>query len=127
MANIFVHNLDRPLDTPLAVRNCDTFGARLRGLMWRPPLAMEKGILLVGKRESRIDAAIHMFFMRMDLAVVWLNADCVVVDVQLAKRWRPAYVPQKPALYILEIAANRLHSFQVGDRLRLEGLLVGSG
>ena len=88
--------------------------------MFHPPLGPDDGILLVGKRDSRTDAAIHMFFMRMDLAVVWVNTDHQVVDVQLARRWRPAYSPAEPARYILEIAPAWLDAFQVGDRLQFE-------
>jgi len=88
--------------------------------MFYPPLARDGGILLVGKRDSRTDAAIHMFFMRMDLAVVWVNTAYQVVDVQLAHRWRPAYTPGGPARYTLEISPGWLDAFQVGDRLRFE-------
>jgi uncharacterized membrane protein (UPF0127 family) len=120
MQTLNVLNLDRPLKTPLRVRRCDSFWCRLRGLMMHPPLPDGEGLLLVQKQENRRDAAIHMFFMRMDLAVVWLNTACEVVDVRLAKRWRPAYTPQKPAKYVMELSAAQLIVFHVGDRLRFE-------
>lgn len=88
--------------------------------MFHPPFGREGGIVLVGKRDNRRDAAIHMFFMRMDLAVVWVDHTYRVVDVQLARRWRPAYTPQSPARYILELAPVWLPAFQVGDRLQFE-------
>lgn len=122
MPIVNVQNIDRPLKTPLRVRYCETFGCRLRGLMFHPPLAEDEGLLLVQERETRRDSAIHMFFMRMDLTVVWLNTTCEVVDVRLAKRWRPVYTPQKPAKYVLEISKTQISAFQVGDRLRFRNI-----
>lgn len=94
--------------------------------MFHPPLRVDEGILLVQRRESRMDAAIHMFFMRMDLTVVWLNTGCEVVDVQLAKRWRPVYTPREPAKCVMEISEEQLGAFRVGDRLLFEGLEGGT-
>jgi uncharacterized membrane protein (UPF0127 family) len=124
MTSIIIHNLDRPLRFPLKIRFCDEFLTRLRGLMFHPPLELDDGIVLVQKHENRIDASIHMFFMRMDLTVVWVNSAYEVVDVILARRWRPMYAPKKPALYVLEISAERLPEFQTGDRLRFERITV---
>ena len=62
------------------------------GLTFRRSLAPQEGLLLVQRNDSRVEATIHMFFMWIDLAVVWINMDNEVVDVQLAKRWRPAYM-----------------------------------
>jgi uncharacterized membrane protein (UPF0127 family) len=56
----------------------------------------------------------------MNLAVIWINTAGEVVDVRLARRWRPAYAPKRPARYILELNANRLHDFNVGDRVAIE-------
>jgi len=83
-------------------------------------LSPAQGLLLVQARESRLDAAIHMLFVWMDLAVIWINASDEVVDVKLARRWRLAYVPARPAIYVLELAAERLGDFEVGERVRIE-------
>ncbi|MCJ7700050.1 MAG: DUF192 domain-containing protein [Anaerolineales bacterium] len=120
MTIVRVHNLDRPLKPCLKVNYCERFMCRLRGLMFHPPLGREEGLVLVGTRQNRRDAAIHMFFMRMDLTVVWLNTAYEVVDVQIAKRWRPVYTPAKPAQYTLEISTDWISAFQVGDRLAFE-------
>lgn len=112
-----VQNLTRPLPRPLSVRRCASFLCRLRGLMFHPPLPVEKGLWLVGERESRLDSSIHMLFMRTDLAVVWLDGEGVVVDVCLARRWHPAYFPARPAREVLELSPARLGDFSVGDRL----------
>jgi len=83
-------------------------------------LPLDRGLLLVQGRESQLDAAIHMLFVWIDLAVVWINAANQVVDVKLARRWRLAYVPERPAVYVLELVAERLEDFKVGDRVRIE-------
>ena len=62
-------------------------------------------------------ASIHMLFVYMDLAVIWVNSNGHVVDTVLARSWRLAYAPRQAAQYILEIAPDRLADFQVGDRL----------
>jgi uncharacterized membrane protein (UPF0127 family) len=61
-----------------------------------------------------------MLFMRMDLAAVWINNDCQVVDVRHARRWRPMYLPRKPARYVLETAPEQISHFLAGDRVAFE-------
>ena len=117
MKTIQIVDLDHPLPSPLQARYCDTFLCRLRGLMFRAQLDPQQGLLLVEKRDSRIDTAIHMLFVYMDLAVIWINADGIVVDKVLARSWRPAYTPRQPARFILEIVPGRLDEFSLGDRI----------
>lgn len=75
---------------------------------------------MVQPRADRLDASIHMFFMSFDIAVVWADAQLKVVDVQLARRWRPAYFPSAAAKYVLEIHTDRLNDFHPNDQLVLE-------
>jgi uncharacterized membrane protein (UPF0127 family) len=56
----------------------------------------------------------------MDLAVVWITDAGEVVDVRLARRWRPAYFPRRPARYVLEISPERLGDYQIGDKVQFE-------
>jgi len=74
---------------------------------------------MVQPRADRVDSAIHMFFMNFDIAVVWMDSKLRVVDVQYAKRWRPAYAPSAPAKYVLETHPERLNDFHLGDQLVL--------
>jgi uncharacterized membrane protein (UPF0127 family) len=120
MNTIQLVNISQPLPTPLHALYCDSFLGRLRGLMFRSSLAQEQGLLLVESRESRIDTAIHMLFVFMDLAVIWINSEKVVVDTVLARSWRPAYAPRQPARYILEIHPDRLGEFKIGDHLEFQ-------
>lgn len=120
MRQVIVHNLSRSSVHPIKVRYCASFLCRLRGLTFLRSLSHQEGLLLVQKSDTRIDAAIHMIAVFMDLAVVWINIHGDVVDSRLARRWRPIYVPRNPARYILEMAPARLCDFQIGDKVRIE-------
>ncbi len=113
----FVINHSRPLSAPLRVLYCSSLFCRLRGLMFRRHLQPDEGIILVGGRDSFLDATIHMFFCFTDLTVVWVNNARQVVDVRLARKWAPAYIPRRPARYVLETHPSRLSEFQVGDQI----------
>lgn len=115
-----VVNQTRSLANPLRVKNCESFACRLRGLMFRSSLDPNDGLLMAQKRESKANAAIHMFFVGMDLGVLWLDAAKIIVDIKLAKSWQPMYTPQSPAKYILEIHPQRLPEFQIGDQISFE-------
>ena len=117
---VLIHNLTHTASPALTAEYGESFWRRMRGLMGRSALPDGWGLLMVQGSESRLDAAIHMFFVPMDLAVIWINTAREVVDVQLARSWRPAYWPKAPAKYVLETAPERLSSFHIGDRLRFE-------
>jgi uncharacterized membrane protein (UPF0127 family) len=88
--------------------------------MFRTSLKPNEGLLLVEQRESRANSSIHMLFMRFNIATVWINRSFQVIDVQLAKKWRLAYVPIQPACFILEAHPSRLSDFTIGDQLHFE-------
>jgi uncharacterized membrane protein (UPF0127 family) len=115
---ISIENVSRRIDGPLRIKYCDTFLTQLRGFTLRSDLAREEGLVLVGKRDSRIDSSIHMLFVSFDLAVVWINADMHVVDRVLAKSWKPAYFSKQPAKYVLEVHPDRWDEFQIGDKVQ---------
>lgn len=114
--------LRRPDGTalPLRARRCDTFLCRLRGLTFRRALPAGEGLLFVESGESRVATSIHMFFVFFSIGVVWLTADGVVVDAQLAKPFRPYYAPRAPAKYYLEGAPELLTWVQIGERFTIE-------
>jgi uncharacterized membrane protein (UPF0127 family) len=120
MMLVDVLNKTRSLEEPLRVKNCESFTCRLKGLMFQKSLDPNGGLLLVQKGESRANAAIHMFFVGMDLGILWLDAGKKIVDLKLAKSWQPMYTPKSPAKYILEIHPRRLPEFQIGDQLSFE-------
>lgn len=96
---------------------CVSFWCKLRGLQFTFELDDDEGLLFVNNRENRAETAIHMLFMFMDIAVVWLDAAGTVVDKQYAKPWRLAYVPQAPAKYYIEAAPALLERIEIGDTL----------
>ena len=81
------------------VVRCDTVLRRFRGLMFRRPLGEDEVYLFILPQESRLDAAIHMFFVFFPIAVVWLDGRYRVVDQALARPWRPWYPPPAGALF----------------------------
>jgi uncharacterized membrane protein (UPF0127 family) len=88
--------------------------------MFRRRLGDDEGLLLVGGRESRLDAAITMAFVFFPIAVVWLDSRGRVVDTQLARPFRLFYAPQAPARDMLEGPPSLLELVQVGDQLRFD-------
>ena len=120
MKNIDIENKTHPLPAPLQAVYCDTFLCRLRGLMGRSSLGQNEGLVLVESHDTRMDTSIHMLFVYMDLAVIWINSDFTVVDTVLARSWHPAYAPRHPARYTLEIHPSRLQDFTIGDRIEFQ-------
>lgn len=114
-----IYNLDTPSVASPAIKYCDSFLCRLRGLTFRRALARDEGLLLVQKTDSRLDSSIHMLGVSFDLAVIWIDSSFTVVDKVLARSWRPAYAPQKGAKYILEIHPEHLESFEIGNKVKI--------
>jgi len=112
---ISIENKNKKLDGVLQIKYCDTFLTQLRGLMFRPRLSRDEGLVLVGTRDSRLESSIHMFFVSFDLTVLWINSDMKVVDKVLARSWRPMYVSKQPAKYVVEIHPERWGDFEIGD------------
>lgn len=117
MAHVLINNQTHPAPKPVKAFLCKTFFTQLRGLMFRKTIEEHEGLLFVQAHADRVNSAIHMFFMNFDIAVIWLDQHYRVVDVQLARRWRPVYFPAKPAKYFLETHTNRLNEFHPGDQL----------
>jgi uncharacterized membrane protein (UPF0127 family) len=103
------------------VRRCASFLCRLRGLTFRRTLGDDEGVLLVGRQESRADTAIHMFFVFFPIAAIWVDRTGRVVDAQLARPFRPLYVPRASARDVLEGPPTLLERVQIGDQLRFGG------
>ena len=118
MRRIFIHNQTSPLKSPLRAAYCDSFFTRFRGLMFRKSLDEREGLVLVENTESRVNSSIHMLFMNFDLGVIWMDVGLRVVDVQIARRWRPSYVPAKPARFTLETRPEYIVEFHLGDQIQ---------
>lgn len=114
-----VQNLTHAIQDPARISVCSAFGDRLRGLMFRPALARHDGLLLVGAGDGRLDAAIHMLFVPFDLAVIWINSGMEVVDKVLARAWHLAYIPSRPARYVLEVHPDLLAAYDIGNKVQI--------
>jgi uncharacterized membrane protein (UPF0127 family) len=117
---IAIENKNRRIAGDLRITYCDTFLTQLRGLTFRSALPRDEGLILAGKRDSRLDSSIHMLFVPFDLSVIWINAELQVVDKVLARAWRPAYFPRHPAKYALEIHPVRWADFEIGDMVEFK-------
>jgi len=115
-----IENLTHPLNKSLVLDVCDNFLLQFKGLMFRPGLPDDQGLYFVGKSENRIDTSIHMFFMKFDITVLWLDSNLQVVDIQIAHRWPPFYFPRRPAKDFIEIHQSRFSEFHIGDQLAVE-------
>ena len=118
--DIFIQNINERIQAPPRVIYCDSFACRLRGLMFRSRLGLEEGLLLVIDRDARLDSSIHMLFVPFDLAVFWINSQMEVVDKVIARSWRPAYFPARPARYILEIHPSRYTDYEIGHKVEFQ-------
>lgn len=85
--------------------------------MLRTSLEPGEGLIFVYNGEGKVNTSIHMFFMFIPIAVVWLDSTFTVVDTVYAKPWRPAYAPKAPAQYVLEAAPTLLEHVSIGDDL----------
>jgi len=90
--------------------------------MFRRGLGPDEALLLVERADGRAAAAIHMFFVPFDLAVVWINSAGQVVDKVLARPWRPFYGPQAPARFILETHPAFLDKIKRDEELVFEAI-----
>jgi uncharacterized membrane protein (UPF0127 family) len=120
MKHIRIINQTHPTDNPIRAKFCQSFLCQLRGLMFTSELAEKSGLLLVQSSDSRLNASIHMMFMKMDLAVFWINSEYTVLERVIARRWKLGYIPKSPAKYILETNVSNLNDFNIGDKVRFE-------
>ena len=117
MRRLEIQNETHPLFEPLRVSYCDSFLDRFKGLMFCSQLSPNEGIVLAESSESRLNSAIHMFFMKFDIATIWVNTKGIVVDAKLARKWRPYYSPIAPARFTIETRPEYLSFFIIGDQL----------
>ena len=117
---VLIHNRSNSLNTPIQAKWCVSFLSRLQGFTFRHALDSNEGLVLVEKRNSRLDTSIHMLFVWTDLAVIWVNSESIVVDTVLAKSWHPAYISAHAACYTIEVHPARLNEFHIGDEIYFE-------
>lgn len=99
---------------------CQSLWCHFRGLQLTPRLDEGEGLLFVTGGESVVNTTIHMLFMLMEIAVVWLDSSGKVVDKKLAKPWRPVYAPRQAAQYYIEANPSLLERVQIGDVMKFD-------
>jgi uncharacterized membrane protein (UPF0127 family) len=99
---------------------CASAFCHFKGLMFRFGLPKDEGLLFVRTSESKVNTAIHTLFMFMTIGVLWIDSQNRVVDKRVAKPWRLAFVPAKPALYFLEANPEVVNRVQIGDVVTFE-------
>lgn len=108
---MIVRNLSSGQILGTAVRRADTFGLRLRGLMFRQGLGIGEGLVIEPCK------AVHTHFMRFPIDVLFLDEQWQVVLVLPALApWR--YSPHVAgARSVLELAAGAAGATAPGDQL----------
>lgn len=114
---IKIINRSNPAITPIQAKYCDDFFSRLCGFTFRWEIKIDEGLVLVERRESRVETSIHMLFVWTDLAVLWLDSSFCIVDKVLARSWRPYYAPGTSSRYVVELNPSRLDEYNIGDTL----------
>lgn len=95
----------------------DTFFSRLKGTMFKKKL--EKGLILkLPTSRSRSGSAIHMFFVRFPLDIIFTDSEKNVVDTVSIDPWK-TYTPKKPAKYVIEMEKGTIKysKTEIGDIL----------
>ena len=105
-------------------RWCQSAWCHFKGLQFSSPLDETEGLIFVYGKESIANTSIHMFFVTFEIAVVWLDSSGRVVDKKLAKPWRPAYAPAKPAQYFIEAHASLLERVTIGEVLNFDEVVL---
>ena len=119
MSKFIANNESNPNAVAIEGKYCRDFFSRFLGLMFKKKLGSQEGILLDQGTASRMGSSIHMFFMHFDLAVIWLDSDHLVVDLTLAKKWKPFYAPATPARFVIETHVDNIQNFHTGDQLNI--------
>ena len=107
---------------------------RSQGLSGREVMAAETGMLFIFENEGTF--SFWMKEMHFPLDIVWIGADCAVVDVTLgapppeegqALADLPRFSPSSPALYVLELNAGEFaeQGIDPGDLVEFVGDLEG--
>ncbi len=96
---------------------CNSFTTKLRGFTFRRTWKDGDGLVLVEKKDNRVNTAIHMLFVFFDLGVIWVNDAGKIVDTAVAKPWRLSYAPQAPARYVIEAHPDITTQVKIGDTI----------
>ncbi len=116
MSNIIL--LNKTKGTRLGeVDFANSFMSRFLGLMFRNTI--KRGLILkLPSSRSRRGSAIHMFFMKFPLDIIFADSDKMIVDMVSIEPWK-TYTPKAPAKYVIEMEMGTINTFdfEIGDEL----------
>ena len=95
----------------------DSFMSRFLGLMFRAQV--NNGMILkLPSSRSRYGSAIHMFFMRFPLDIVFADSEKKIVDMVSIDPWK-TYTPNAPSKYVIELKKGSIEKFnlEIDDEL----------
>lgn len=95
----------------------NSFMSRFMGLMLKKDI--DGGLILkLPSTRSRRGSAIHMFFMRISLDIIFANEEKKVVDLVSIDPWK-TYTPKAPAKYVIEMEKGSINTYrlEIGDEL----------
>lgn len=92
------------------VELADRFLSRFLGLMGKPALGPEEGLLLTHC------SSIHCCFMRFPIDAVYLNRTMKIVGIETVKPWRAGSF-FRGAKHVLELPAGKARGLSPGDTL----------
>ena len=104
------------------MQRCDSFFSRLRGLMFKKRI-LDEAYLFVLKKESVLEASIHMLFVFFPIDVAWLDKNFKVVDFkQSIAPFSLYHAPKKPAKYVLELPERTIKKTKtkIGDLIKIK-------
>ncbi len=102
------------------VEFADSFFSRFRGLMLKKDL--KSGLVLkIPSGRGKRGSAIHMFFMRIPLDVIFADEDLKIVDVVTLNPWT-TYTPKSAARYVIELKKGLIKDSEteIGDLLEFK-------
>jgi uncharacterized membrane protein (UPF0127 family) len=106
--------------TLLKVKHARTFFQRAKGLMGVEKEAFNYALIFHLKEKEKLNASIHMLFMKMPIDVLWLDEHQKIVDrVKNAQPWKLNYSPQNVAKYIIELPIETLQKInpKIGEKV----------
>ncbi len=110
--------VNKTKDTKIGkIEVADSFISRFLGLMFRSNVG--NGMLLkLPKSRSRYGSAIHMFFMRFSLDILFADSDRKIVDMVSIDPWK-TYTPKVAARYVVELDTGAIDKYglEIGDEL----------
>lgn len=87
--------------------------------MFQKTLDHNFGLLFDFGIETRFKSSIHMFFVYIDLTILWLDSNFKIVEKAFANKRHGILTPSVAARYVLELHSNKFQAFSVGDVLEL--------